>query len=210
MLPYSLEVLFSVMGRFNASVWLFHLGLYIGLPLSLLWTWQGGKPRLSGLLLGTLLAFAWVVSGIGFFWLRFANFDFIAPYEAGLFVFQAALVMGAGVGGRIRMYRPSGPLLGWGLGLVAYGLVLLPLMDYVLSGQAISDVRFGVAPAAVLVATLGVLSIMRAPWYLWLLPLLWSAKAALTGWWLGLHQDLLLPVLSLASLGLVIRGRLRT
>lgn len=204
MLPYSLEVLFSAFGRHNEALWPLALVFYGLAPLLLAWVFSGHKPLLASVVLGAYLALAWLSVGVGFFWLRFAPFDSVAPYEAALFLVQAGLFGWAGFRGRLRL--ASSECRWVGLLLVLMAMLLGPMVD---AQGGHSPRWFALAPGATVLASLGILLMVRAPWYLWPIPLAWTAKAGLVAWWLGLDQDLLLPVLGLAALAFALWSRFR-
>lgn len=208
MLPYSQEVWFAVFGQYNSSVWpaiVFFYGLFA------LAFWQNLSlpvERLGGSFLPLVLASAWVWTGIGFYALAFSSYDFLAPFEAALWIVQALITLGVlWIDGGFDCRRAKGFERWAGFLALGFGLLLSPLLDLVAGVQTAQLRWFGVAPGPTLVVSLGVFLLARARWYLWLLPLLWSIKAGLVAWWLGVFQDLLVPLISVILAGVGIWSR---
>lgn len=197
MLPYSQEIWFAVFGQYNSHVWPAILAFY-GLFAAAFWrALARPESRAGSSFLPLVLAAAWLWTGIGFYALSFASYDFLAPYEAGLWTIQALiLLVTLSFRGGFVLARSAGIQSWTGFLAIGFGLLLSPLLDLV-AGVPASQLRwFGIAPGPTLMVSLGVFLLVRVRWYLWLLPLIWSFKAGLVAWWLGIFQDLLLPVIS--------------
>ena len=165
----------------------------------------------SGRVITALLAALWLFVAWAYMLERYDAINFAARYYAIGFVLQAMLLVWTGViCDRARFL--SAPLIpakagihsvtrrphvgSWvpafagtsggrwiGTALIAYALVLHPLIAP-LSGRPWTQAEiFGLAPDPIVIATLGVLIATARPnWHLLILPLLWCAISALILW----------------------------
>jgi hypothetical protein len=203
MLPYTAEVLFASFGSYNQSLWPAQLlAVALALVAILLVLRPVGHGRRAIL---ALLAAAWLWVGIGYHALHFATLNFAAPVYAGLFVIQGLVfAWEAARGARTFRFRPDVMGLS-GLAIMLAGLIVWPLADAL--GHGWPGARLvGLAPAPTSVFTLGLLLLLdgRTPVRLVLIPLLWTLVAGATGWVLGIPQDLALPIIGLAGVGLIV------
>ncbi len=198
MLPYSREILFSVFQSYQSSYgWLIVL-FYLGLLPGLWWLIRAAPGPVARFWALWVLALAWALVGQLFFVKTFLAYDFIARYEAWLFFAQTLGLLWAGGWGLRSGAAFRAPGSAWLSGIMCFiGLLMLPLWDFVAqlnAGQewpaALSAARwFGTAPGPTVVVTFALLLRIRAHWLLWVLPLVWSFKAGLVAYWLGLTSD---------------------
>ncbi|WP_312550862.1 DUF6064 family protein, partial [Massilia sp.] len=157
----------------------------------------------AGRLAAALLALAWLWVAWAYHAQRYADINLAAPFFAIGFALQAVLLAWLAT----RHRAPA--IVSWRspLGAFAFALVLLALLLYPLfalfeeHGWRQAEV-FGIAPDPTVAATLGMLLLWRAPWFLWPLPLLWCAVSGATLNELGVAQAWVLPaagVLALAA-----------
>lgn len=126
-----------------------------------------------------LLGLTWLWVGWAYHLQRYADINTGAPYFAIGFCIQAGLLgwmalrkqatsFSTGLAGRIAILIVLASLLIWPL--------LAPL-----EGRSWQQAEvFGLAPDPTVAATLGALLFWRAPWPLWIIPLLWCAAASAT------------------------------
>lgn len=209
-LPFTAEVLASVIAGYNRAIWPAQV-LAVGLALAMLWlalrSRRDGAGRAGPRLLGLGLAAAWAWTGAVFFGRYLAAIDFVAPAYGALFGIQALLLAWTGgYHGRIAPEPQAGPI-GWvGGALVAYALAGHPLIAALAGGGLTSAAVVGLAPGPTAVFTLGVLLLAGggAPLHLAVVPVLWSLIAGVIAWTLGVAEDLALPLFGLGSLALLI------
>lgn len=205
MLPFTADILFSSFEQYNRSVWpLPPLACLLALAALLLTL----RPLPFGdRLIAIGLAAGWLWTGIHFQILYFARFDFVAPAYGGLFIVEGLLLIRAGLLRRPADFRFRPDLSGWiGLVLAVVAIAVLPLVDG-LAGDGWQSVRVvGLAPGPTAVLTLGLLLLgeRRAPVHLAVIPLLWTLVAGATAWILWIPQDLALPIIGVASFGLLV------
>ena len=196
--PIGREVYLRMFVRLNESVWPaqflavilgvaalalpFHLGARTASPLPSL------RSSTRGRLIATILAAAWISVGWCFFLDLYANLNWVATYVGWAFVTQGALLLAAGLLGRLDPPddQPHAAPARAGLALATFGVALFPLLGP-LTGRSWSGVELvGLAPDPTVIATLGLLlTANRARWYLLPVPLLWCAAAGATGWVMG-------------------------
>ena len=206
MLPYSIEILFAIYAQFNQAAWPAQPGFHVLALVTLGVILRMPDHAAAARLMNGFLALVWAWTGIGFYLVHFVPFNFAAPYYAAVFLIQAALFAVAAARARPR-YRVACDLSGMlGLGMLGYALVGYPLIDAVL-GQPWQSLRyFPMAPGATLLFTLGglLLASGRVTYLLFVIPVMWGLIAGVLAWWLGLAQDAVLPVASVACLVLFV------
>lgn len=156
----------------------------------------------------TLLAAAWLWVGWAYHLQRYADINTGAPY------FAAAFFLQAGLHAWMARKAPAQPdLLTPAVGM-AFPLVLLVLAGYPLlaplDGRSWWQAEvFGFAPDPTAMLTLGVLMFWRAPWPLWVIPLLWCAISTATLLELDAARPWWPAVTALLALGAVVWGKFR-
>lgn len=128
---------------------------------------------------GMVFGFAWVWVAWEFHWVRYTPVMLAGPYFAGLFLLQgAALAVSTRFLSAFAKRTSFDARLG--LGLLGFGLVLLPPLA-VAFGRPFTEAQFfGIAPDPTAVATIGFLFYVRANWSLFVLPMAWLAITAAT------------------------------
>ncbi len=132
-----------------------------------------------------ILAVAWLWVAWAFHYERYATINWAAPYFAGAFAVEAALLLWIGTAaGRLAVGPPFDWTGRFGLALLLFALYVQPCLA-VLQGRpwAQADV-FGITPDPTVVATLGVLltTDARARWALLVIPLAWCAVGGMFLW----------------------------
>ena len=156
----------------------------------------------------TLLAAVWLWVGWAYHLQRYADINTGAPY------FAAAFFLHAGLHAWMARKAPAQPdLLTPAVGM-AFPLVLLVLAGYPLlaplGGRNWWQAEvFGFAPDPTAMLTLGALMFWRAPWLLWVIPLLWCAISTATLLELDASRPWWPAVTALLALGAVVWGKFR-
>lgn len=207
MLPYSRDILFAVFQDYQSSWWgmivLFYLGFLMGLGCL-----KQGPAWPRAFILGWM-ALAWAATGVLFFCLAFASYDFVATYEAAAFGVQSLLLLVAAAQALCLPAEPQKGAPGWLVNLMLLvGLLGLPLWDWLVQFSAGQDWRsalaaarwFGTAPGPTVVVTFAVLLRLGTRWWAWIIPLLWSCKAALVAHWLSVTVDYVIPLSGILAL----------
>lgn len=203
MLPFTRQEFFGVFAAYNASVWPAQLVLYV-LAVAMVAMALGGKNR--GVLWIPLgLGLLWVWTGVAYHWWKFTEINAPAWVFGALFVVEGALFARAGRrGGRLEIGRPAG-WKGWtGGALVAYALVVYPLLG--LARHPLREVPFLGVPCPTTIFTFGLLfwAVRPLPRHLLVIPLLWALIGSSAVFLLGVVQDLGLFVAGLLGLASVV------
>jgi hypothetical protein len=191
----------------NRAVWPAQL-LAVALGAALVWlVLRGGGGAWRGRAVAAILAACWLWVGWAFLLLRYDTINWAARHLAAAFAAQALLLAWAGLlAGRLRPRPPTDAAGRAGLAILAFALVLQPLIGPLLAGRPWAQAElFGVAPDPTVAATLGVLPLAaagRARWALMVVPLLWCAVSGLTLWAMGAPDALVMPGVGAAALGL--------
>ncbi|MEX2381825.1 MAG: DUF6064 family protein [Opitutales bacterium] len=206
MLPYTEEVLVSLFGQYNRSIWPAHVLFYAmalaGVALAL-------RPRKTGdRLIGVIFAAAWAWVGIGLFFLNFAAIDFSAPAYGVIFLVQAVLLTVTVVirGKVIFRLNKNNFFCRAALVFLFFALVVFPLLD-LMAGYEWESVRvFGAGPGPTMLLTVGVLLLVdgRPPVHLAIIPLVWAFKTAVTAAWLDMPHDIGLAIVAALGISLII------
>jgi hypothetical protein len=205
-LPYTAEILYALFGQLNRGLWPLQAAGYL---LTLLAVAQAARPVPGGdRTVGLLLAAGWAWVAWQFFYLSFAQLNFMAPLYAAGFAVQAVLLAGYGALGalRLRLRRD-----GWSLaGLLLVGLALagLPLLEALLGHGWPETPLVWIAPGPSVVATLGLLALCpRPPLVPALVPVLWGLVAGTSAWVLDMPGGLATAAAILAGAAVAVARR---
>lgn len=161
-------------------------------------------PRVAFVLLGL----SWLCVAWAYHLQRYADINTGAPYFAVAFCIQAGLL------GWMAL-RKQGPLPTGHANRIAILIVLLALVVYPAlapaNGRSWWQAEvFGLAPDPTVVAALGALLFWRAPWPLWIIPLLWCVASSATLVELRAPLPWLLPALAFVSVAAGLASGLRS
>lgn len=210
MLPYTAEVLFNLMGRYNAAM---GPGVALAVALALATVVLAVRPRAGGdRAITGILALGWLWTGAVFHNQYVAPLNFAAPIYAAGFVVQSALLLLTGVGLKKLHFRPSSDAPGIaGLVIAGFALIGNPVLGW-LAGWPVAQTQVvGLAPNPTAMLTLGLLLLVRPKisLHLLVLPVLWALWSGWMSWTLGITSDLTLPVAGVVALGLGVWARVR-
>ncbi|MCZ7658184.1 MAG: DUF6064 family protein [Xanthobacteraceae bacterium] len=207
MLPFGADVFFFVFEQYNHAIWPAQVVAYV-LGLLVLGAAMRPFPG-SGRLVGAVLALAWLWNGIAYHVMHFAGINFWAYGFGALFVIQGLLFAWTAARGRLAIRFAPDPA-GWtGLGLALFAMALYPLIGALAGHGWPRAPVFGVAPCPTTIFTWGVLLMSaRMPRHLAIVPLVWSLIGGTAAFFLGVPEDLALPVAALIAIVLMLlRGR---
>lgn len=211
MLPFGQDAFFALFEQYNYAIWPAQIVAY-GLALAALAL--AARPVVgAGRMIGAILALAWAWNGVVYHVLFFATINFWADLFGAFFVVEALLLLWIGVvRGRLD-FRVGRDVYSWiGVALAIFALAIYPLIGWGLGHAWPRAPMFGVAPCPMTIFTMGLLLLAagRAPLYLAIIPVLWSLVGGTAAWFLGVTEDLALPVAGLGGLALVfIKNRRR-
>ena len=156
----------------------------------------------------TLLGAAWLWVGWAYHLERYADINTGAPYFAAAFFLQAGLHawMAWKAPAKPEILTPA---VGMALPIVLFPLLGYPLLAPMHERSWWQAEVFGFAPDPTAMVTLGVLMFWRAPWPLWVIPLLWCAASTATMLELDASRPWWPAVTALLALGAVVWGKFR-
>ncbi len=200
MLPFTREQFFDVFAAYNAANWPAAVAAYPLALLAVAVAWRG-TPNAGRLVTGILgLMWGWVgfvYQGLFFSQINPVARAFAAAFlaQAVIFAFHAITRSGLEFGLRTRLRATAGALM------VAYALVVYPLIGLMAGERYPAIPLFGVTPCPLLVFTFGLMLWSTcARWWLWIVPLLWSVIGGSGALLLSVPQDWALPFSAVVAL----------
>ncbi|HEY7611262.1 MAG TPA: DUF6064 family protein [Alphaproteobacteria bacterium] len=209
MLPFGQDAFFALFEQYNRAIWPAQIGAYV---LALAALTLAFRPRAgSGRVVAAILALAWAWNGAVYHLAFFATINFWADIFGALFIFEALLLLWTGVVRGKLAFRFRGDLASWiGLALAVFAMAVYPLIGWLLGHGWPRAPMFGVAPCPLTIFSMGLLLLAerRLPLHLLAIPVLWSLIGGTAAWFLGVTEDLALPVAGLGGLALALwQGR---
>lgn len=157
---------------YNQAVWPLHV-LSIILGLVILYVLRR-RPAWAGRYISAVLIAGWAWVAYAFLYQRFYQIHVVADLYALAFLLQAGLVVWYGLF-KDRFIRKSDNriVIIAGLIMLAIGFVFYPFIA-LMSGRNWQQFElFALAPDPTAVATLGIFLLLRAPFILFVIPLVW-------------------------------------
>ncbi|ANK81139.1 MAG: hypothetical protein TEF_10275 [Rhizobiales bacterium NRL2] len=190
MLPFTTDQFLEVFTAYNQAIWPLQIVTEaLGLAMTgCLFIGNGGAQRAAFALLGAM----WLLMGVGYHLTFFAQINPAANVFGALFILQAVLFAIEGAWrGRISM-RLEGGFRAWLAGaLIAYALIIYPMIGLLGAQPYPETPLFGVAPCPTVIFTLGLLILADHPqrWMLATIPLVWSLIGGSAAVLLEVPQD---------------------
>ena len=204
MLPYTSEVYAAFLKQYAEAIWPVPGLLWLLASIALFVTIR--PFRGSAVLVGLVLAVAWLWVGAVFHIGHLAALNFAAPVYGAVFVAQGLLLGSVLAVRRRHVFALPRDAAGWGgPGLAVYALVGQPLLD-LLSGRDWPGLALvGTAPAPTALFTLALLTTVegRPPLYLAVVPLLWLLVTGWTAWALSMPADYAVALAGVLAFGLL-------
>lgn len=190
-LPFSIEEFLEVFRAYNGAIWPAQFMLY-GLGIALVVMARRSSDQRTRWSIAGGLAVLWAWMGGVYHLLFFADINPAARIFGLAFLIQAAIwLIWAWREPRLSFQPPDllRQIVGWAL--LAYAFVGYPLLNVVLGHRYPGMPTFG-APCPTTIATLGLLTwaTPRAPWFVWLVPVLWALVGTSAAFTLGIREDL--------------------
>ena len=164
------------------------------------------KTNYSDRTIPAILALFWLWMGAVYHITFFATINPVAYGFGALFIIQGLLFLLSGMLKRKLSFGPAADIYGWVGGFfVLYGLLIYPLLGYFLGHVYPHSPTFGL-PCPTTIFTFGLLlwTNKRVPWYLLVIPVIWSFigfGAALQ--WMVL-EDIMLLIAGLVTTALLV------
>ena len=200
-LPFSRIEFLRVFSDYNESIWPAQLlAAFFGLiAIALLFSSKEWASRS----IATILAIFWATTGVGYHWLHFSEVNAAAYLFGAVFVIASLIFLIEGtVRNRIRFRISSGARSCFALALIAYSLLIYPLIGLWITHPYPETPLFGVVPCPTTIFTLGLLTVASHPRLLLLaaVPVLWAAIGGSAALLLAVPQDLGLVIAGLVWL----------
>ena len=207
-LPFTRDEFFQVFAAYNTACWPAALLAYAA-ALAVIALVR--RPRSgSGRIVAGILAGLWVWVGVVYHGLYFSRINVAAYLFAGAFVLQGILfAVHALSDGGLRFERPDRLRRVAGWLMIAYAMVAYPVIGLMAGELWPALPLFGVTPCPLLIFTLGLMLMARGVrWWLWIVPLVWSAVGGSAALFLSVPQDWALIASALVVLALAARDRI--
>jgi len=197
-MPFTTAQFFDVMRQYNEAVWPGQLVLYtIGLAAAAVAIW---KPQRSNLVLGVVALF-WGWMAVAYHLAFFTAINPMAYVFAAMFLAEAILIAWHALR-TTRLQLSSNVSPGRrmiGLSLMAYALLIYPVLGYLLGQRYPALPTFGL-PCPTTIFTLGILvwCARPVPWSVFIVPTVWAVIATSAAVSFGIGEDFaLLPAVIL-------------
>lgn len=188
-IPFSIDEFLSVFENYNQSLWPIQLILY-GLAFSAIFLVIGNKAGFSRIVF-SILTLLWIWMGLVYHIFYFTSINKAAYLFGVLFILQGLIFLYFGVV-KQKIELKTGIKLYEGIGivLIGYALVLYPFIGYRLGHVYPKTPTIGV-PCPTTIFTFGILlfSVKRIPWYLIIIPFLWSVIGFFAAMSLTIKED---------------------
>jgi hypothetical protein len=198
--PFTAEQFFEVFRNYNESVFPLQLLFYLGSAFIIIETL---KPTAkSNKIISGILGIFWLWMGVVYHLIYFSSINKAAYMFGALFILQGILFIAFGVlSNKLSFKFQSGVYSITGLILMAFALVVYPILGYVLGHRYPSSPSFGL-PCPTTIFTFGVLLLTdkKIPATILPIPLIWSLIGFTAAFQFGVLEDL----------GLLIAGLLTT
>jgi hypothetical protein len=208
MAPFTVDQFFGVFAAYNTAIWPMQVVLLvlaiaaIGLAFA--------RLHVRSQIITGILAALWLWMGLVYHLIFFSVINPAAAIFGVAFALEAALLIWAGLGPRrLRFAFRLDAYGATGAALLAYALILYPLLGYVFGHDYPAIPTFG-APCPTTIFTFGLLlwTADRVPWWLLVIPGLWALIGLSAALSLNVPQDLgLLAAGVIAIPMLLVRGR---
>jgi hypothetical protein len=221
MLPFSPDAYFALFEQYNRAIWPAQIVAYVlglaALALALRRVARAGRAgrgrAARGRIVAAILALAWAWNGTVYHVLFFATINFWADIFGAFFILEALLLLWSGViRGKLVFRLTYDAFSRIGVAFAIFALAIYPLIGWLFGHAWPGAAMFGVAPAPMTIFTMGLLLLVegRTPLHLVAIPVLWSLIGGIAAWFLGVTEDLALPVAGIGGLSLIfIKNRRR-
>lgn len=206
-IPFTIEEFLNVFRTYNESLWPIQIALYAIALIAFVLVFS--KYKYSSRIVSLILALLWTWMGVVYHIIYFAAINKAAYVFGGVFLLQASIFLYFGVFKQsIQLEFKLNATGVIALILIAYSLILYPLIGRALGHVYPQAPTFGV-PCPTTIFTFGILlySVHRIPWYIIIIPLLWSIVGFSAAMNLGIQEDYGLVMAGLLSAAILLFGK---
>ncbi|NLF32830.1 MAG: hypothetical protein GX591_18325 [Planctomycetes bacterium] len=209
-LPFTVEQFFDVFEAYNRAIWPAQVLAYVlGLAAIVL---ASGDTARRGRAVAGILALSWIWMGAAYHLGHFRAINPAATVFGVLFLLQGLVFIGAGcILAKLRFRFAVRPIPIIGAAFILYAMVLYPLLGRLAGHIYPRSPVFGVAPCPAAIFTFGLLlwATRPVPWYVPVVPVLWSLIGLSAAIHLRVPQDYGLGVAGVFGIALlVVRNRM--
>jgi hypothetical protein len=210
MLPFTQAQLIDVFVGYNAAVWPFQLFALLAGIAALVAVCHPREmlQRTVWVILGSL----WLWTGGVFFFMHYSKLGVAGPVMGLPFMLNGCLCLLLGLSEGWNIQSVSAGRTALGLVLVAAAMLLHPLLGLATGLSLVELPAFGITPCPLVIFTFGIylLSPLRAPRWVLLVPTLWALVGGSAPLLLGITADWLLPLSAAAALAVLLPRARRT
>jgi len=174
-IPFTVEQFFEIFRNYNEAIWPAQVLAYVLGILALALAWRTSK--ISNRMIGGILAIFWIWMGVFYHIFHFSVINPAAWVFGIVFVLQGVLFLVVGTLQNKLAFRFCWkPLPVIGAIFILYAMVIYPVLGIFFGHVYPAAPMFGVAPCPATIFTIGILlwTTNRVPWYLLVIPFLWS------------------------------------
>ena len=204
-LPFTTEQFLEVFKTYNTAIWPVQIVAYLlgGLVVYLAYRPTARNDRIISLILANF----WIWMGVVYHLIFFTSIN-IAAYGFGLiFIIQGLLFLGVGVWRDWLKFRFKWDGYGiTGAILIIYAMLIYPIIGAQLGHGYPYAPMFGVAPCPATIFTFGMLlwTTQKIPWWVLVIPGLWSVIGFTAAINLGILEDMGLLVAGILGVGMLL------
>ncbi len=203
-LPFTTEHFLELFKSYNTFIWPAQVVAYLlgGIAIYFAFKKNSGSDRIINLILSGF----WLWMGVFYHLIFFTSIN-TAAYGFGiLFIIQGLLFVVAGVWKDWLNYRFEWNLYGaTGAILIIYALLIYPIIGAQTGHAYPYAPMFGVAPCPATIYTFGIFlwTTKKLPWWILIIPALWSIIGFTAAITLGIPEDTGLLIAVIAGIGLL-------
>lgn len=204
-IPFSTDDFLAVFERYNSEVWpvqLFFYALAIMAVVSLMIKFEKGSQMVN-----QLLSALWLWMGIVYHIKYFSSINPAAYLFGGMFIIQGLIFAYLSVDKTKLEYKFDLTTIHGivGIGFIFYGMVLYPILNH-LSGITFPASPTLGLPCPTTIFTFGLLLMAteKIPWYVFIIPFLWSLIGFSAASNVSIEQDLVLAITGFVSVVLIL------
>lgn len=205
-MPFTTEQFFSIFEKYNQDLFQFQIILSV-LCMVMVLNLLAKNSLLKNGVVSSLLGLFWIWTGIVYHIVYFSEIN-KAAYSFGiLFIVEGTLLIYAGLAGKLQ-FRTRKRLAAYlGFGFIIFGLLVYPVLSYYQHLEMSKVITLGL-PCPTVIVTSGFLMLtsVRYPVYLLIIPTLWSLIGISTAFNLGVYADLMMIIGVITAL--ILRYRL--
>ncbi len=203
-MPFTSEQFFEVMSKYNLSVW--PAQIFLNLLAIIVVALAIRQTKLNGKIISAILGFFWLWIGAVYHLTFFTAINPAAYIFGALFIFEGFLLLYFGTFKSMIEFKIGTDLFGSiGIIFILYALIIYPVLGYFMGHVYPSNPTFGL-PCPTTIFTFGILLFAKTkvPWYLILIPFLWSLIGTSAAINLHVWEDLGLVAAGIIGFSLIL------